>query len=197
MGLLRTSSLFLFREIISTCYIIFCFFGRYMFVTRRFIILLFLILGVLDLHAQYDPSFSHYFDMEPSFNAASVGKESKLNVTGAYALSLAGFENSPKTMYIGADIPFYVLKNYHGAGLQLLNDQIGLFTHQRLSAQYAFKKKLLGGMISAGLQAGFISEKFDGSKLDVEQSNDPSLPSSSVSGSAFDLGAGLYYLHGA
>ena len=26
-------------------------------------------------HAQYDVAFSHYFDMEPSFNAASVGKE--------------------------------------------------------------------------------------------------------------------------
>ena len=35
-------------------------------------------------HAQYDVSFAHYFDMEPSFNAAAVGKQSKLNVSAAY-----------------------------------------------------------------------------------------------------------------
>ena len=36
--------------------------------------------GVLEMRAQYDPSFSHYFDMEPSFNPAAVGKQSKLKV---------------------------------------------------------------------------------------------------------------------
>ena len=34
-------------------------------------------------HAQYDVSFSHYFDLEPSYNAAAVGKQSKLNVAAA------------------------------------------------------------------------------------------------------------------
>ena len=93
-------------------------------------------LGAHSVNAQYDPSFSHYFDMEPSFNPASVGKQAKLNVTGAYAIDLAGYEHNPRTMYVSADMPFYLLKNYHGVGLQLMNDQIGLFTHQRLAAQY-------------------------------------------------------------
>ena len=52
-------------------------------------------------HAQYDVSFSHYFDMEPSFNAASVGKQPKLNVSAAYAIDLAGFKHNPQTMYAG------------------------------------------------------------------------------------------------
>ncbi len=47
------------------------------------------------MRAQYDPSFSHYFDMEPSFNPAAVGKQSKLNVTAAYALDMAGFNITP------------------------------------------------------------------------------------------------------
>lgn len=51
--------------------------------------------GVLEVRAQYDPSYSHYFDMEPSFNPAAVGKQSKLNVTAAYALDMAGFEHNP------------------------------------------------------------------------------------------------------
>ena len=103
--------------------------------------------------------------MEPYFNAAAVGQESKLNVTGMYAIEFAGFENNPQTAYVAADMPLYFLKNYHGMGVQLMNDKIGLFTHQRLSLQYAFKRKLFGGMLSIGVQAGFLSEDFDGTKL--------------------------------
>lgn len=133
--------------------------------------------------------------MEPSFNPASVGKENVLNVAGAYALDLAGFEHNPNTFYVGADMPLYFLKSYHGVGLTMLNDKIGLFTHQRIAGQYAFRFKLFGGRLAAGIQAGLLMEKFDGSKLDVEDSNDPALPSSEVSGNSLDLGFGLYYTH--
>lgn len=79
--------------------------------------------------------------MEPSYNPAAVGKQAKLNVTAAYALDMAGFEHNPRTMYLAADLPFYALKNYHGVGATMMNDQIGLFTHQRLSLQYAYKRR--------------------------------------------------------
>lgn len=144
---------------------------------------------------QYDPLFSHYFDMEPSFNPASVGKENKLNVVGAYALDFAGFDNNPNTFYVGADMPLYFLKNYHGVGLSLLNDKIGLFTHQRIAGQYAFRFKLFGGRLAAGVQLGLIMENFDGSKVDLEDSSDPAFPKSEVSGNSFDAGVGLYYAH--
>ncbi len=149
------------------------------------------------MHAQYDPAFSHYYDMEASFNAAAVGKAPKLNINAVYAMSLAGFENNPKTMYAAADMPFYFLKTYHGAGLQLLNDQIGLFRHQRLEAQYAVKFKLFGGTMSVGVQAGLLNENFDGSKIDLEDSSDPAFTTSSVDGNSIDLSAGIYYINGA
>lgn len=133
--------------------------------------------------------------MEPSFNPAAVGKESKLNVTGAYAMTLTGFEHAPRTMYVGADMPFYLLRNYHGAGIQLMNDQIGLFSHQRLVLQYAYKHRLLGGTISVGLQFGMLSEKFKGSELDLENGDDPAFTRSDATGVGIDLSAGLYYTH--
>lgn len=145
--------------------------------------------------AQYDVYFSHYFDMEPSFNPAAVGKQSKLNVTAAYAMDMAGFKNNPQVMYAAADLPFYFARMYHGAGIQFMNDKIGLFSHQRLAVQYAFKFKLFGGMLSTGFNAGLLSETFDGSKLDVEDSSDPALTSSKLSGNAFDASVGLYYTH--
>ena len=163
---------------------------------RRFTtVLVISFLGIFVAKAQYDPSYSHYFSMEPSFNPASVGKENQLNVVGAYALDFAGFEHNPNTFYVGADMPLYFLKNYHGVGASIMNDKIGLFTHQRIAGQYAFRFNLLGGRLAAGVQAGLIMETFDGSKLDVEQSNDPALPSSQVTGNSLDLGFGLYYTH--
>jgi type IX secretion system PorP/SprF family membrane protein len=133
--------------------------------------------------------------MEPSFNPAAVGKESKLNVAGAYSLQLAGFEHNPKTMYVAADMPFYAIGSYHGVGVQLLNDEIGLFSHKRLSVQYAYQKRLLGGKLSVGVQAGMLGETFDGSKVELgTDPDDPAFASSSVNGTGLDLSAGVYYL---
>lgn len=147
------------------------------------------------MSAQYDASFSHYFDMETSFNPAAVGKQPKLNVTAAYNLSMVGFDNSPRTLHLGADLPFMIVNSRHGTGIQLLNDQIGLFTHQRLSLQYAYKVRFLKGVLGVGIQAGFISENFEGSKVDADESGDEALPTSDVSGSGVDLGLGFYYSH--
>lgn len=167
---------------------------RYIVVLKRLLIIAILaVLAVDSARAQYDVSFSHYWDLEPYFNPASVGKQQKLNVVGVYALDFAGFEHNPRSMYIGADMPFLLFNSYHGAGVNLLSDQIGLFTHQKVSVQYAYKHKLFGGTISAGLQFGFISENFDGSKLDLEDSGDPAFSTSEVSGNAMDIAFGLYY----
>lgn len=171
-------------------------FLRYYNVTNLRHIVIVLLLGYsLASMAQYDPAFSHYFDMETSFNPAAVGKQPKLNVSVAYALDMAGFEHNPQTAYAAADMPFYALKSYHGVGLKFMNDKLGLFTHTKLDAQYAYKFRLLGGHFAIGLQAGFISEDFDGSKLDLEDSSDPAFNSLSLSGNTFDLAAGLYYDH--
>ena len=155
-----------------------------------------MLLLTTSVQAQQEPSFAHYWAMEPSFNPAAVGKQSKLNVTGAYAMTMTGFENAPKTMHFGADMPFYFMNHYHGVGLQLVNDQIGLFSHQRLMAQYAYKQRLLGGVLSIGLQGGILSEKFRGSGLDLENDNDLAFSKSDANGVVVDLSAGLYYTHG-
>lgn len=170
---------------------------RYNIVFKRlYIILSLTVLFAAGARAQYDASFSHYWDLEPYFTPAAVGKQPKLNVVGAYAISMAGFENNPRTMYVGADMPFYFIGAYHGAGVSLLNDQIGLFTHQRIALQYAYKHKLFGGTISVGAQFGFVNEQFDGSKVDLGEAGDPAFATSDVNGNSMDLAAGLYYTHG-
>ena len=144
--------------------------------------------------AQQDPSFSHYWAMETSFTPAAVGKRDVINVTGAYNMTLAGFEHNPRTMYVSADMPFMFFRSRHGAGLQIVNDQIGLFRHQKLAVQYAYKPRLFGGTLSVGLQAGLLSENFDGSGLELDQPGDPAFATSEAKGTGLDLCAGLHYM---
>ena len=154
-----------------------------------------LALAALAARAQYDVSFGHYWAMEPSFNPAAIGKEAKLNAAAAYALQMAGFEHNPNTMYVGADMPFYALKSYHGAGIQFINDNIGLFSHKRFGVQYAYQPQLMGGKLSLGVQLSMLSENFDGSNLELEDASDPAFTSSSVNGTGFDISLGVYYKH--
>ena len=131
--------------------------------------------------------------MEPSFTPAAVGKDAKLNFTGAYAIQLAGFEHNPNTMYAAADMPFYALRSYHGVGIQFINDAIGLFSHKRIGLQYAYQPELFGGRLGLGVNLSMLNEKFDGSKLDIDDTKDPLFTTSPVNGSGFDVGLGLYY----
>jgi len=169
---------------------------RYKIVLRRNLLILALLMAAFAQEKdQYEPSFSHYWAMETSFNPAAVGKQDKINVDVAYNMSLLGFENNPKTMYASADLPFYFLGAYHGVGAKFVNDQIGLFAHSSIAIMYAVRLKMLGGSLSIGVQPTLIGEKFDGSKVVTEEPNDPAFSTSALTGSGFDLGAGLYYQH--
>ena len=170
--------------------------NRYTYVFKRliFIIGIYIFSSAIAL-AQYDVAFSHYWEMEPYYNPASVGKENHLNAVGAYALDFAGYKNNPRVMYVGASMPLYFMKQYHGVGVSILNDKIGLFAHQRVAGQYAFRKNIFKGMLSVGVQLGLLLEKFDGSKIDVEDATDPAFARTEVNGQSLDMGFGLYYIH--
>ncbi len=147
------------------------------------------------MQAQYDAAFGNYWAVQPFYNPAATGLDETLNVQGAYSMQLTGFENAPATMYAGVDLPLFFLSPKHGLGVAFLNDALGLFSHKKFSLQYAFHQPLWGGRLSGGLRVGFLSETFDGSKVDVEQTGDPAFPTSEADGSGFDLDAGLRYTH--
>ena len=108
-------------------------------------------------------------------------------------MSLVGFEHHPKTMFISADMPFELIGMYHGVGLQMVNDDIGAFSHKQFSLMYAPKIKVWGGTLSIGVQPVMLSETLKGSQLDFNDAGDDALPTSDVNGTAFDLNLGLYY----
>ena len=147
----------------------------------------------LQVKGQYDPSFTHYWMMEPEFNPAAVGTTENMRILGTYSSQMSGYDNAPATMYAGVDLPMFFLNPRHGLGVYFLNDEIGFFSHKRFSLQYAYRLKMFGGLLGIGVEGDFLSETFDGSKVDLNDSNDPAIPTSSVNGSKIDASAGLYF----
>ena len=164
----------------------------------RFVIL-FVILTLVSAKAlaQYDPYFSHYFDMMTTFNPAAAGRESKTSFYAGYAMTMAGFENAPQTMVFAGDTPFSALGSIHGAGAMIMSDKIGLFTHQRITGLYALRKRLSkephGSQLSIGIQPGMLTEKFRGSEVELGEDNDDAFSKSDIDGNAFDLGIGVLF----
>ena len=151
---------------------------------NRIVIIILIVVALVPtkVRAQYDVYFSHYFDMQTSFNPAASGLFDKLNITASYAMSMVGFENSPKTAYVSADMPFNALNTRNGVGVSFMSDKKGLFSRQQINAQYSYQRKLWDGRLAIGVQAGLLSESFDGSKVDLEDTTDPTFSRSNVKG---------------
>ena len=152
--------------------------------------------GNYTAQAQQEPVFAHYWDLEAQYNPAAVGRTPELNINAAFQSHASGFEDAGSTMYAGADMAFQIGNTRHGVGALFMRDEIGLFAHQRFALQYAYHLKLFGGILSIGASLDMLNEKIDGSKADLGDANDPAFPSSELSGSKFDVSAGIYYLHG-
>ena len=169
---------------------------------NKYLLMTVLFLGCcVQLKAQFDAHFSHYWALQSYFNPASIGSAGRLNITGTYSSQMTGFTRSARTMYFSGDTPLPFASQQHNVGVGLFNETIGLFTNQRLFVQYAFRtKQLWGGRLSGGVQLGMLSEKFDGSKVDFGEaegsaSSDPAFPTSEAEGTAFDLGVGFHFVH--
>lgn len=150
----------------------------------------------LRMWGQSDVQFSDYTRLRSYFNPAASGTDGLLNVAAAYSMQFAGYDNAPATMYVGADLPVYFLNPHHGAGVNFMSDQVGIFTQQRLGLQYAYNLRTSRrGRLAIGVQGALLTEKINPSGIDLEEQNDPAFPTSEVSGNHVDLGAGLYYYH--
>lgn len=146
--------------------------------------------------AQQEPAFAHYWDLEAQYNPAAVGRTPELNISAALQTHASGFEDAGSTMYAGADMAFAIGRTRHGVGALFSRDEIGLFAHQRFALQYAYHLKLWGGVLSVGASVDMLNEKVDGSKADLGDANDPAFPTTELSGSKFDMSAGIFYVRG-
>ena len=152
------------------------------------------------VRAQYDARLSQYFMAKPYYNPAVAGATENLNILALARLEWVGMSGAPMSFFVTSDMPLNIGKTQHGIGLAVYTESIGLFMNTHVGAQYAYKYKLFGGVISGGLQIGLVNQSFDGSKVEMvesefHQETDAAIPTEQVSGMGLDLNFGIYYNH--
>lgn len=167
---------------------------------RRYIVLAVWVVISATVYAQFDPQIGQYMYMPTAYNPAAAGEGDMMKVAGLHRMQFVGIENAPMTTYFSFASPFVIGKTKHGAGVRFMNDKFGLFTNQALHVQYAYRQKLGKGYLSGGLDLGFVNVGFAGDSVNLKNLSadyfdkaDEAIPSGSVSGMKFDLGAGVYY----
>ena len=157
-----------------------------------------IMMGFQTLKAQFDTQLSNYWAAISYFNPAYAGQTGNLEATLIGRMQWLGIENAPRTTILTAQMPFQFLGKVHGVGASMYNDRIGLFSVTEYSAQYAWKKKMFKGTFSAGIQAGYINQSFDGTKVDIPEDDyhsqtDEAIPNTLVSGSSIDASLGVFF----
>jgi len=148
---------------------------------------------------------SQYMFHNSSFNPAAVGENNMIQIIGQHRIQWVGFPNAGQTTVFSINSPLKFGKTESGIGFRFLNDRVGLFTNRSAQLQYAYKKRILGGLLSVGADIGFVSVGFHGDSVNVANhvinigeyhrymSSDPSIPQTSVAGMGLDMSMGVFY----
>lgn len=153
------------------------------------------------IRAQGDALLTQFWAVPTYYNPGAAGDTDNIRLRGAARLQWMGIEKAPRTFLATADTPFKFLGRKFGAGLVVQQESLGLFNNMTINAQFGYKFKLLKGVMTASIQAGFLNEKFRGSEVfipsddDYHQDTDEAIPNRDVAGNALDLGVGIYYVH--
>lgn len=117
------------------------------------LLLLTLWVGGNKAQAQQDKMFSQYMFNTMALNPAYAGSRDVLSMTALYRSQWVGTDGAPRTATFTADMP--LRSERVGVGIQLYNDQIGVFNETGAFASYAFRFRVgEKTTISLGVQGG-------------------------------------------
>lgn len=167
---------------------------------RRLCVILLLIVALTPrVKAQNELLLTQYFEVPSFYNPAAAGSTDMLRVRAGSRMQWVGIDNAPRSFLGVAETPFKLLGRRFGAGMWIKQERMGLYEDLSVALQLSYAVKFLGGSLSIGLQPGMINEKFRGSEVFIpgddnyHEETDEAIPRTDVSGSAFDLGAGIRY----
>lgn len=149
-----------------------------------------------------DVILGQYYEATTFYNPAATGTTDFLRIRGGARLQWIGIDNAPKNFLAVADMPFRLGKQRLGTGVAINSESIGLFRNISATVQASYKFKLFKGQFSIGLEGAYYNQKFRGSDVvlpdddDFHEGTDEAIPTQDVSGSAFDLGLGIWYTKG-
>lgn len=146
----------------------------------------------LSASAQQDPQFSQNMFTKLCVNPGFAGANDAICGTLLYRNQWTGFGGEPKTMLLTADMPMDAL--HGGVGLTVYAaDGLGAEKNMNFRAAYAYRADFGAGRIGLGIDLGYHQKSLNGTKFVFNDIGDNNIPTTNVSGGAFDLGFGAYY----
>lgn len=153
--------------------------------------------------AQQRPQYTQYMVNPFLLNPAVAGTEDFTDTRAGYRKQWAGFEGSPRTMFVSAHTNIgrdFVLnsrtrkkrRGYHGLGAVVTNDAIGPTTTTVLNLAYAYHLRVSNTLFaSMGIMGGIQQYSLDGNKLYATNPGDP-LITSYKNSSLADVNTGFW-----
>lgn len=167
----------------------------------RLYILLAAVTVAVALHAQTDPLFSQYYEVQNFYNPAAIGLTDQLRIRAGGRMQWVGIKNAPVSFAGVADMPVKIGSKRIGVGLMIEQESQGLYKTLNLNLQGGYKFRKFGGEWTAAFGVGIYDQSFKGSEVyipegdDYHQPSDEGLPETDIHGTTVDLSLGLYYKH--
>jgi type IX secretion system PorP/SprF family membrane protein len=160
----------------------------------RYSLLAGLILCVaMTVAAQQKEQFTQYMFNSLILNPALAGSEEALSITFLNRRQWSNIDGAPVTQTLSAHTPF--ANGRTGIGLYLVNDKIGVHRNQSFQGSYSYRLRVSeNAHLAMGLQAGLNVHRSDYTSLaNTSSLNDPKIANGTISSTAFNIGAGLFY----
>lgn len=165
------------------------------------ILLMLVVIGAVN--AQQDPQITQFMHTKLIYNPGYAGTSDALCVNGLFRKQWVSFPGAPTTMLLSADMP--VMNLPIGAGLNIMNDQIGAMKTLYARLAVAYNKQIGAGKLGVGIDAGILQNQVSEAWIVPEPGKvDNSIPGNYTSGTqsitnpdlnkmSYDLGFGVYY----
>lgn len=169
---------------------------------KNFSIFLFAIISFITF-AQQDPQITQFMYSKLIYNPGYAGTSDALCATALFRKQWVNFPGAPTTFLLSADMP--VMSLPIGAGLNIMNDQIGAIKTLYARVAVAYNKPIGPGKLGIGLDAGILQNQLSDAWIVPEPGKiDNSIPGNYTSGTqsitnpdlnktSYDLGLGVYY----
>ncbi|GAB1404059.1 type IX secretion system membrane protein PorP/SprF [Lentimicrobium sp.] len=159
---------------------------------KKSLLIIGLFLITFTISAQRDALYSQFMFNRQVINPAYSGSRDVLTLTLLNRYQMVGFgAGTPRTLTFSAHTP---LRNEHIAlGMYVYADQSGPFTDVGFMGNYAYRVRLLNGILSLGLQAGFNQVNIDWNSLSIRDGDDEALMNRPKNKLQPDANFGIYY----
>lgn len=140
-------------------------------------------------NAQFDINFTQYMFNEAIINPGYAGSRECLSGTMLYRQQWAGLDGAPTTITGSVHSP--LMNGKLGAGINFVNEKIGVSQRTAVSANGAYRLGLKDATLAFGLQLGLVSVSENLGQLNLQ--NDQQFMMNSGRRMAPNLGFGMFY----